>query len=103
MSKYSFLEFDEQKEYLAFCKKFRTHNRTPSYIRVIEWQHTKDAAIMKHLLEIITLQQEALKTYGDPKAYDVEYGTENWLLQDDVGNEARSTLAAVENKLKELK
>mgnify|MGYP000493995760 CR=1 FL=1 len=126
---HSFLEFDEQKarkacepqitEYryavypdadkeqiqtlLADCG---CHGYMDSWVLSAKHQHSIDVVVMKKLLEIINLQNEALK-----KMHIDEF---NWNLDKLSNGESigwhksnndtiESTLAAVENKLGELK
>ncbi len=93
--KYSFLEFDEKE----VARKAKNHCWQPVKISdVFEngfhagaySQHSIDVVVIKKLLNIINLQNEALKFYSNKTKLDV-------------GEMAAATLAAVENKLGELK
>lgn len=117
-TKYSFLEFDE-KEIVKLGKRhcwppikigdvFENGFHAGAYA-----QHSKDAAIMKQLIEIIELQEECIKHYSARTVWFKDGGElrhdsgpkmsffedEEWCESD----AADSTLAEVEAKLKELK
>jgi hypothetical protein len=103
--KYSFLEFDEQE----VAKLGKRHCWPPVKIGdVFEngfhagafAQHSKDSAIFKQLIEIIEMQNEALKLIALKDVYVGENGwRDEYFLSVKQADEA---LAAVENKLKEL-
>jgi hypothetical protein len=93
--KYSFLEFDEQKATKHIESLIADESGAASTLDVIKFiqgcqhQHSKDLAIMKQLIEIIEMQNEALSaTFPGMKL--------------EIRQHHDSTLAAVENKLKEL-
>lgn len=101
MSQYSFLEFDEQE----VAKLGKRHCWPPVKIGdVFEngfhagafAQHSKDSAIFKQLIEIIEMQNEALDWIGSYPSFSGPNPKPAY-------EKARTTLAAVENKLKELK
>jgi len=114
MTKYKFLEFDSydtklekiaQSEcecwadwkYLSEKEKDETID---GYYKMARHQHSKDAAIFKQLIEIIEMQNETIE---DLKGWTVSYGmTTRSKAAYKSAEKATDTIAAVENKLKEL-
>lgn len=90
--KYSFLEFDEQQINDFIETYMDVSGQSPNYDEVASYQHMKDTLIMKQLIEIIEMQQKCM-TYYKELAEEKLSG----------GAYLRQTIAAVENKLKDLK
>ena len=108
--KYTFLEFDEQtikhksinNQWGIECEECSALlPSTKSEIRGAKYQHEIDLVIMKQLIEIIEMQNEALKKVLPALRYALEDTTDEYY--NNVKTEFESTLATVENKLKELK
>ena len=98
--KYSFLEFDEQNylgDEASSMYEAGFHNGRKS-------QFERTLPIMKQLLEIIEMQNKALRQYADGNAYGFDRKIRgevnfNAALSSEI---ARSTLASVEEKLRGL-
>jgi hypothetical protein len=97
--KYSFLEFDEQ----ALLKEIIGKEvYTVSAIAGAKYQHSKDTAIFKQLIEIINLQNETLKKASEQYYEESPFSVYPNRKPTGLALYAKDTLAAVENKLKEL-
>ncbi len=106
--KYSFLEFDEHKSQASMPRLYEHIDRVDLWIMAQKKYQDKNSAIFKQLIEIIEEQRHIIK-----KDYSYINCTESCNLGQDVGHKCkcgfdsyvstrRSTLAAVENKLKEI-
>lgn len=82
MSKTDFAElkekltkFDGHKSQASMPRLYEHIDRVDLWITAQQKQHTKSAAIISELIEIIEMQSEALEFYADPFTYtENEYG-----------------------------